>query len=97
MAVTLELQPDGALKISRILRAPAAIIAASRALESIVEAAYEPVAPVVVPEKVIPHALAAAALRDMTIERAERDEGQGEAEPPRKDWTACNAQTGECE
>lgn len=45
MAVTLELQPDGALKISRILRAPAAIIAASRALESIVEAAYEPVPP----------------------------------------------------
>jgi len=40
---------------------------------------------------------AAAALRDMTIERAERDEGQGEAEPPRKDWTACNIQSGECE
>jgi len=43
MAVTLELQPDGAIKVSRILRAPGAIIAASRALEAVAEYAFEPV------------------------------------------------------
>lgn len=53
MAVTLELQPDGAIKVSRILRSPGAIIAASRALEAVVEHAFEPVRPAD-PNTVIP-------------------------------------------
>lgn len=35
---------------------------------------------------------------EVVAEEAPADDDEGDAaEPPRKDWTACNAQTGECE